>query len=201
MNGSCGTPRSARITWKAISTASWTIRRTSPEHWSVEHWSKTFDFEGTHVWSAPDFGYWTPEGRLALVDWKTGGGGGDEGASFQLGCYALYANEVLGVTPARTDLIEVNLREPTVTTHRWDDDRLAAVRDQLRLSIRAMKAYLADPHANLALIDGFERTEELRICRWCNFRAVCRPELTSPQASIAPAEPALGGVLESDHLS
>ena len=76
-----------------------------------------------------------------------------------------------------------------------------------------MKAYLADPDANLALIDGFERTEELRICRWCNFRAVCRPELgseggfaplptvvarrgsllpASPQASIAPAKPALG---------
>jgi hypothetical protein len=59
----------------------------------------------------------------------------------------------------------------------WDDDRLEAVRAQLRLSIRAMKAYLADPEANLAVIDGFERTEELRICRWCNFRVVCRPEL------------------------
>src|SRR5712691_409213 len=104
---------------------------------------------------------------------------------FQLGCYALYAHEVLGVSPARTDLIEVNLREPTVTLHRWDDDRLAAVRDQLRLSIRAMKAYLADPDANLALIDGFERSEELRICRWCNFRAVCRPEISS-EGGFAP---------------
>ena len=40
-----------------------------------------------------------------------------------------------------------------------------------------MKAYLADPVANLAVMEGFERTEELRICRWCNFRAVCRPQL------------------------
>jgi hypothetical protein len=160
------------------------IRATAPEHWSIEHWSKVFQFEGTSVWVAPDFGFWTPEGRLALVDWKTGGSHG-EGASFQLGCYALYAHEVLGVTPARTDLIEVNLREPTVTTHRWDDERLAAVRDQLRLSIRAMKAYLADPDANLALIDGFERTEELRICRWCNFRAVCRPEIGADGHPVA----------------
>ena len=152
------------------------IRRTAPEHWSIEHWSKVFEFEGTAVWAAPDFGFWTEEGRLALVDWKTGGARG-EGASFQLGCYALYAHEVLGVAPAQIELIEVNLREPTVTAHRWDDDRLEAVRDQLRLSIRSMKAYLADPASNLALIDGFERTEELRICRWCNFRAVCRPEL------------------------
>src|SRR5437899_853356 len=73
--------------------------------------------------------------------------------------------------------VELNLPEPTVTAHRWDDERLEAVRDQLRLSIRSMKAYLADPAANLAVMDSFERTEELRICRWCNFKVVCRPEL------------------------
>jgi len=151
------------------------IRRTPPEHWSIEHWSKVFDFEGTPVWVAPDFGFWTAEGRLGLVDWKTGAGG--DGAAFQLGCYALYAREVLGVEPDRVDLYEVNLREPHVSRHRWDAERLEAVREQLRLSIRAMKAYLADPDANVAVITDFERTEDLRICRWCNFRAVCRPEL------------------------
>ncbi|MGH7392480.1 MAG: PD-(D/E)XK nuclease family protein [Candidatus Rokuibacteriota bacterium] len=153
------------------------IRKTSPEHWSIEHWSKVFEFEGTQVWVAPDFGYWTPGGRLGLVDWKTGGATG-EGAGFQLGCYALYASEVLGVKPELVDLYEVNLREPQVTSHRWDDERLDQVKEQIRLSIRAMKAYLADPGANAAAITDFERTEELRICRWCNFRAVCRPELS-----------------------
>jgi hypothetical protein len=154
------------------------IRRAPPEHWSIEHWSKVFDFEGTPVWTAPDFGFWTPEGRLGLVDWKTGAGNG-ESAAFQLGCYALYAAEVLGVRPEQVDLYEVNLREPQVTTHRWDDQRLEGVREQLRMSIRAMKAYLADPAANVAVLTDFERTEDLRICRWCNFRAVCRPELSA----------------------
>jgi hypothetical protein len=152
------------------------IRRTSPEHWSIEHWSKVFDFESTQVWVAPDFGFWTPEGRLGLVDWKTGGATA-EGAAFQLGCYALYAREVLGVAPAQVDLYEANLREPLVTTHRWDDERLEAIKEQLRLSIRSMRAYLADREANVAVITDFERTEDLRICKWCNFRAVCRPEL------------------------
>ena len=146
------------------------VRKTSPEHWS-----KKFEFEGTHVWSAPDFGYWTPEGRLALVDWKTGGGG--DGASFQLGCYALYAAEVLGVPPHNVDLYEANLREPLVTPHRWSDDRLEEIREQLRLSIRGMKSYLKDPDANVAVMVDFELTENLRICRWCNFKAVCRPEI------------------------
>src|SRR5262249_12263358 len=48
------------------------IRATAPEHWSIEHWSKVFQFEGTAVWVAPDVGFWTRDGRLALVDWKTG---------------------------------------------------------------------------------------------------------------------------------
>jgi hypothetical protein len=152
------------------------VRKTPPEHWSIEHWSKVFDFEGTQVWIAPDFGYWNADGLLTLVDWKTGASDPDATA-FQLGCYALYAREVLGVEPAQVDLLEANLREPTVTPLAWDDARLEAIREQLRLSIRAMRAYLADAAANVARIEDFERTEELRICRWCNFRSVCRPEL------------------------
>jgi hypothetical protein len=152
------------------------VRKTAPEHWSIEHWSKVFDFEGTSVWIAPDFGYWNTDGLLTLVDWKTGASD-SEATAFQLGCYALYAREVLGVAPSQVDLLEANLREPTVTPLAWDDARLETIREQLRLSIRSMRAYLVDPVANRARIEDFERTEELRICRWCNFRTVCRPEL------------------------
>ncbi|MEK7715338.1 MAG: PD-(D/E)XK nuclease family protein, partial [candidate division NC10 bacterium] len=135
------------------------IRKTAPEHWSIEHWSKVFDFEGTSVWVAPDFGFWE-DGRLALVDWKTGRASPD-GAAFQLGCYALYAAEVLHVEPAHVDLFEASLREPDVRQLHWSDERLEEIKEQLRLSIRSMKAYLADPEANVAAIAGFEKTEEL----------------------------------------
>jgi hypothetical protein len=40
-----------------------------------------------------------------------------------------------------------------------------------------MKSYLKDPDANVAIITDFELTENLRSCRWCNFKAVCRPDL------------------------
>ena len=78
---------------------------------------------------------------------------------------------------AKVALLEANLREPTVTPLAWDDERLEQIREALRLSIRSMRAYLVDPAANTARVDDFERTEELRICRWCNFKAVCRPEV------------------------
>ena len=72
----------------------------------------SFTWEGTRVFTAPDFGYWNQADRLQLVDWKTGGNG--DGASLQLGGYALYALEVLRVDLPRVDLLEVNLREGKV---------------------------------------------------------------------------------------
>ena len=44
------------------------IRATPAEHWSIEHWSRSFEFEGTPMWIAPDFGFWNGEDRLVLVD-------------------------------------------------------------------------------------------------------------------------------------
>jgi len=77
------------------------VRRTEPSHWSIEHWSKVFDFEGTPVWIAPELRLLERAGRLTLVDWKTGASDPDATA-FQLGCYALYAAEVQGVPPPRS---------------------------------------------------------------------------------------------------
>ena len=100
-----------------------------------------------------------------------------EGAAIQLGGYALYALEVMGVDLPRVDLLEVNLGAGKVTVHPWNEVSLDRVREHIRLSVRAMRAYLKDPDKNLAEEANFEKSEDLRICRWCNFRAVCRPEL------------------------
>ena len=93
---------------------------------------------------------------------------------------------MLGVEPARVDLLQVNLREPEVTPLHVGRQRVSRrSAEQLRLSIRSMRAYLADADANVARLDDFEKTEELRICRWCNFKAVCRPELLQPAEAVA----------------
>jgi len=152
------------------------IKQAPRERWVIIEEIRAFDFEGTAVYGAPDFVYWTEAGRLAVVDWKTGVPDPDESAR-QLGGYALYAQEVLRVEPARVDLLEVNLREGTVQRHPWDAEKLEAVKEHLRLSIRGMRAWLRDPAHNLAVMEDFEKSEDLRICRRCNFRAVCRPEL------------------------
>jgi hypothetical protein len=172
------------------------IKRTPTDRWILIEDIGSFSFEGTRVFSAPDFGYWNQADRLQLVDWKTGGNG--EGASLQLGGYALYALEVLRVDLPRVDLLEVNLRDGKVTAHPWDEVSLDRVREHVRLSIRSMKAYLKDPELNQADESNFEKAEELKICRWCNFRAVCRPELP-PFAEPRAASP--DAAVESSHPS
>ena len=162
------------------------VRGTPRERWVMIEEIRAFDFEGTPVYGAPDFAYWTREGRgagggagdgerLALVDWKTGNGD-PEKSGFQLGIYALYAREVLKVEPKLVDLVLVNLREPKESRIPWDEALLEKVKERFRLSVRSMKAWLRDPLSNLAAMEDFEKTEELRLCRRCNFRSVCRPE-------------------------
>src|SRR5439155_25522608 len=123
-----------------------------------EHCAKVLAFEATPIWMPRDFGFWAVEGRLPLIDWKTGAADPDA-AAFQLGCYALYAKDILGVDPEKVDLVEVNQRKPTVTPHRWDGGRLADIREPVRLSIGGVKAYLADPNANVAVLVAFVRQE------------------------------------------
>jgi hypothetical protein len=162
------------------------IKKTPTDRWILIEDIGSFRFEGTTVLAAPDFGYWNAADRLQLVDWKTGGNGGED-ASLQLGGYALYAREVLGVALPRVDLLEVNLREGRVTSHPWDEASLARVQEHIRLSVRGMKAYLREPARNLAEEGDFEKAEDLRLCRWCNFRAVCRPELPPFSSQRPPA--------------
>ena len=71
----------------------------------------------------------------------------------------------------------MNLREGRATSHPWDAASLERVQEHIRLSVRGMRAYLRDAGLNLADSADFEKTEDLRLCRRRNFRAVCRPEL------------------------
>ena len=163
------------------------VKRVPTERWILIEDIGSFAWDGIRIFTAPDFGYWNQVDRLQLVDWKTGGNGED--AALQLGGYALYALEVLGVELPRVDLLEVNLREGSVASHPWNESSLERVREHIRLSARSMKAYLKDPERNIAEEADFEKTENPRICRWCNFRGVCRPELP-PFAERAASEEA-----------
>ncbi len=109
------------------------IRNTPRERWILIEDIRAFEFEGTPIYAAPDFGYWTREDRLALVDWKTGSPDPD-GTAIQLAGYALDAGHPRRRPSASTP--EVNLLAGEVTApSRGTMTRLDEIRRALRLSI------------------------------------------------------------------
>ena len=169
------------------------IKATPTERWIMIEDIGSFAFEGTTVFAAPDFGYWNAADRLQLVDWKTGGGGG--GAALQLGGYALYALDA----PARGPRPRGPPRgEPA---RGRASPRTRAIR-QPRPGPRQHPP-LGALHEGLPASDPERRTSpwrrtsrrrrSTRLCRWCNFRGVCRPEL--PPFDAARGRPARAGRL------
>jgi CRISPR/Cas system-associated exonuclease Cas4 (RecB family) len=131
------------------------------------------------------------EGRVVIVDWKTGRAEGRFN-EVQLAAYALYASEqgwVQGAQEIRTELAYLAQRRSvrrSVDVRKLDQARAFIVR-----SAGTMKTLLLDPVANLARVEDFPMIERPQICRRCNFRRLCfpRPEAVAavPLAAAAPA--------------
>jgi hypothetical protein len=84
---------------------------------------------------------------------------------------------VLGVDLPRVDLLEVNLREGKVTSHPWDEASLERVREHVRFSVRAMKAYCGIPRRTSPTRRTSSGPRTPASAGGGNFRGICRPEL------------------------
>jgi hypothetical protein len=152
------------------------IRRTPRERWLTVDELDSWQFEGTKIWVAVDFAYRDAEGRVHVLDWKTGKERGVD--HVQVGIYALYAKQKWGVP---TDAVVGGLvylvangapggERVSVAA---DDAALARCTAAMRGSIAAMKGALEDPSRNLAREDAFPRLEQRESCRRCPFRRPC----------------------------
>jgi hypothetical protein len=152
------------------------IRRTPRERWLTVDELDAWDFEGTKIWVAIDFAYQDAEGRVHVLDWKTGKERGVD--HVQVGTYALYAQRKWSVA---TDavvgglvyLVGNGLPAGERVTVAADAAALDACTTAMRTSIGAMKATLADPAKNVAREEAFPRLEERERCRRCPFRRPC----------------------------
>jgi len=153
------------------------IRRTPRERWLSVDELDSWDFEGTKIWVAIDFAYREADGRVRILDWKTGKERGVDHT--QVGIYALYAQRKWGAPP---DAVQGGLvylvangaggGGETVSVAA-DGAALERCQTEMRRSIGEMKAALADPARNHALIDRFPQHAERDGCRRCPFRRPC----------------------------
>lgn len=147
------------------------IEATSPSTWLPFEQLDSFDFEGTPVWAALDFGRRTERGA-EVYDWKTGEERA-EANTLQLLCYALFVEQKHGIAAERVRgrLVYVNtggVHEVVPT-----ESSLAAARRTMRASIAEMRRRLEMGGGPAPSKLAFPMTEDLGKCATCAFRRLC----------------------------
>ena len=152
------------------------ILRTPRADWLTVDELDAWTFEGTKIWVAIDFAFRDPDGRIHVLDWKTGKERGVDHT--QVGIYALYAQRKWGVPMDGVLGGLVYLVQPAGAAAERvsvaaDEAALAACMAEMRASIAGMKALLEDPDRNVARPAAFPQVDERSACRRCPFRRPC----------------------------
>ena len=135
----------------------------------------SFHVGEVEVFLRMDVAYRDAQGRVVIVDWKTGRAAGRFN-EVQLAAYALYASEqgwVADGQEIRTEL--AYLAQARSVRRAVDVRRLDHARNFIVKSAGNMKALLVDPIENLARLEDFAMVERPAVCRRCNFRRLCFP--------------------------
>jgi CRISPR/Cas system-associated exonuclease Cas4 (RecB family) len=158
------------------------------ERWLSVEDLVSFQIEGVPVFLRMDLAYRAKDGRVVIVDWKTGRGEGRFNA-VQLAGYALYAAEQGWVGDAEELVTELAyLVVPRYVRRGVTRGMLDHARAFIAKSARGMRALLLDPVANLARLEDFPMVDRPQACRRCNFRRLCFPREAEVRAAFAVAE-------------
>lgn len=155
------------------------------ERWLTVEDLVSFKVGDTAVYLRMDLAYRADDGRVVIVDWKTGRGEGRFN-EVQLAGYALCAVEHGWVREPEEILTELAyLAIPRYVRRTVDRAKVAHARSFIAKSAGNMKTLLLDPIANLARLEDFPMIEKPRVCRRCNYRRLCFPrdESVAPRSS------------------
>jgi hypothetical protein len=163
------------------------------ENWLTIEDLVSFEVRGVPVFLRMDLAYRSRDGRVVIVDWKTGRGEGRFNA-VQLAGYALYAAERGWVSAPEEIVTELAyLVIPRYVRRSVDRRMLEHARAFIARSAGSMKALLLDPVANLARLEDFPMVDRPQACRRCNFRRLCFPREAEVRAAFAAAEATMLG--------
>jgi CRISPR/Cas system-associated exonuclease Cas4 (RecB family) len=156
------------------------------ERWLSVEDLVSFSVGGAPVFLRMDLAFRAADGRVVIVDWKTGRGEG-KFSEVQVAGYALYAAEQGWAAPEEilTELAYIAI--PRYVRRSVDRRKLDHARAFIAKSAGNMKALLLDPLANVARLEDFPMIDRPQVCRRCNFRRLCFPRADEAAAVAAPA--------------
>lgn len=155
------------------------------QHWLSVEDLVSYRVDDVDVYLRMDLAYRDRNGRVVIVDWKTGRREGRFN-EVQLAGYALYAVDA-GWVSAPEDLFTelVYLAIPRTVRRSVDHRKLDHARAFIRKSAGNMKTLLLDPLANIARLEDFPMIDRPQICRRCNFRRLCFPPVEAAMTAAS----------------
>ena len=158
-----------------------------------ERWLSVEDLVSFSVGDVPvflrmDLAFRGRDGRVVIVDWKTGRGEG-RFSEVQVAGYALYAAEQGWAAPEEIQTELAYLAIPRYVRRSVDRRKLDHLRAFVARSAKNMRGLLLDPLANLARLEDFPMIDRPQACRRCNFRRLCVPRADETAAVAIPAHP------------
>jgi len=156
-----------------------------------ERWLALEDLVSFHVGEVEvflrmDLAFRDHDGRVVIVDWKTGRNEGRFN-EVQVAGYALYATEQGWVTDPEQISTELNyLVIPKAVRRSVNRKAIENARSFILKSAGTMKALLLDPLENRARLEDFPMIDRPQVCRRCNFRRLCFPPLAGARGALSP---------------
>jgi hypothetical protein len=135
----------------------------------------SFDVAGVPVFLRMDLAFRNREGRVVIVDWKTGRSEGRFN-EVQLAGYALYAARqgwVQAPHELQTELAYLALDK--YVRRNVDARTLANAQAFIEKSASNMRKLLVDVALNQGRLEDFVMVDRPQLCRRCNFRRLCFP--------------------------
>ncbi len=148
------------------------IQRTPLWRWLALESLGSFELDGATVAVRPDFAWRDANGRVFIVDWKTGKPRVDE-ERLQLAVYGLYAKRNWGVREEGFTALVAHLdgeHGASVDTHEMTAQDLADAEAAVRSSVDTMRGMIEGGDPDPA---RFAMTEQLERCGYCSFRRLC----------------------------
>jgi CRISPR/Cas system-associated exonuclease Cas4 (RecB family) len=145
------------------------------ERWLALEDLVSFHVGDVEVFLRMDLAYRDRDGRVVIVDWKTGRNEGRFN-EVQVAGYALYATEKGWVGDPEEISTELSyLVIPKAVRRRVTSKMVEHARRFIARSARDMRSLLLDPVRNLARLEDFPMVDRPQVCRRCNFRRLCFP--------------------------
>lgn len=146
------------------------------QNWLTIDDVKQYVIDGVTVNAAIDFAYRRANGRIHIVDWKTGRSEGRLN-KVQVAGYALIAMKEGWATSAdQIDTTLAYLALGTEKTKAMTDETIEKARSTIVAADRSMRDVIADQTQNIGRRDDFPMTTSQWDCKRCAFKGICFPE-------------------------